>query len=148
MVSLLMTYISWVESTIILWKLSKPMLDKNNIETVNQRSGSLSYYKDVKRFDRGVFLNNYKQVTYHEKQNHMKICLGCVSDLLPLQAALCLREFVDFYIAATSNIHTDETLQETASYLTIFLTLLPIFEEFSNSRTQKNAVTMPRNMPS
>lgn len=61
--------------------------------------------------------------------------LVCTYDLLPLQATLCLRHFVDFVYQATAKEHTSVTLRNMQESLQLLNHYSPLFQAHSKVST-------------
>ncbi|SAL96511.1 hypothetical protein, partial, partial [Absidia glauca] len=64
---------------------------------VEQRCRSLPYYTGMKNFKTGFLLSSLTNPSFGELRKHMQLVLCLVYDLIPLQCALCLRAFIDFF---------------------------------------------------
>ncbi|KAG2214486.1 hypothetical protein INT45_010231, partial [Circinella minor] len=62
------------------------------------------------------------------------IVLICIHDQIPLQAALCLRHFIDFYQQAMAHEHSENTIRQMNCSLTLYNKYSSIFEKYSKSR--------------
>ncbi|KAI8137278.1 hypothetical protein BJV82DRAFT_674971 [Fennellomyces sp. T-0311] len=103
------------------------------LKQINKRAAMIAPFNGLRYFKNGFLMSSLKNPTYTELQSHMNIIMSCVHDI-PLQAALCLRKFIDFYRLATLKEHTDETLKQMDLVLMEFNTLSPVFQNYSKSQ--------------
>ncbi|KAI8136521.1 hypothetical protein BJV82DRAFT_584469 [Fennellomyces sp. T-0311] len=119
--------------------LDKLIMDVNGtkgasiIEEINNRASMIPQYKDHRRFNQGIFPRFLRNPTYTEWRSNMAIILPCCYDYIPLQAALCLRHFLDFVMHATAEEHTEDSLTEMEESLDAYYKYSPIFQKYSPS---------------
>ncbi|KAG2216681.1 hypothetical protein INT45_007682 [Circinella minor] len=87
------------------------------ITEINTRASNNLVYKEHRPFNKGIFSHYLKNPTYTEMRSNMVIILPYCYDYFPLQACLCLRQFLDFIMNA----------------ITEYYKHLPIFQKYSPS---------------
>ncbi|CAO3654619.1 unnamed protein product [Mucor hiemalis] len=100
---------------------------------INERYRALPKFRNMRQFKSGYLLQDLVNPTYSELCNHMSSLLSVVHDLIPIQACLCIRAFLNFFIQVNSKEHTDATIALSEQFLQRFFELLPIFQQYSSS---------------
>ncbi|KAI8148724.1 hypothetical protein BJV82DRAFT_589372 [Fennellomyces sp. T-0311] len=102
------------------------------LDTVTARARNLPRYRGLRHFENGILPSCLKNATYHELVDCMKCLLPCVYDLIPSQAAMCFRYFIDFWFLAAAKEHDEtsltfmeETLENYVQSSSIFIPLSP-----------------------
>ena len=96
---------------------------------IDQQYKLIPKFRGLKSFDNGFMSTSLVNPTYDELRKHMTQLLSVVHNLVPVQATLCIRAFLDFYIQITSKEHTDNTLKQADEYLNLFFKYLPVFQD-------------------
>jgi hypothetical protein len=114
--------------------LVENMVKKNGKTVIIEKQyQSIPKFRGIKSFDSGFLSTDLVNPTYSELRDHMTQLLAVVHNLIPPQASLCVRAFLDFYIQITSKEHTDDTLAQADEYLNLFFGYLPIFQDVTPS---------------
>ncbi|KAI8137534.1 hypothetical protein BJV82DRAFT_634701 [Fennellomyces sp. T-0311] len=106
------------------------------IKQINQRASFLSPFPGLHAFKSGYMISFLKNPTFSELKSHMAIFLSCVHDLIPLQMAIAIRHFIDFFQQAVAKEHSERTLAEMDQSLLLFSRYNAIFEQWSPSNLQ------------
>ncbi|KAI8146695.1 hypothetical protein BJV82DRAFT_665654 [Fennellomyces sp. T-0311] len=116
------------------------MQEKGSVKLVNNRATAIPAFTGFRKFKAAYLPSGLKNPTYSELRAHMKILLPCIHDLVPLQAALCLRHFIDFYFIGTAKEHDYRSLKQMEFPLKMYNKYSPIFEQYSpsNMKFSKN----------
>ncbi|KAI8148206.1 hypothetical protein BJV82DRAFT_663589 [Fennellomyces sp. T-0311] len=107
--------------------------DTQTLSQITKRAQMIPAFSGLRPFKSGYLFSALKNPTYTELKSHMSILMLCVHDLLPLQAVLCMRHFIDFYHQAVAKEHSDTSLREMENSLLLFNQHSAVFAQWSPS---------------
>ncbi|KAI8137267.1 hypothetical protein BJV82DRAFT_674941 [Fennellomyces sp. T-0311] len=115
----------------LLQCIEKIIRATGNGKLVSDRAAAMPPFTGLRQFKAGFLPSSLKNTTYGELRAHMKIVMSCIHDQIPLQASLCLRHFIDFYMLATAKEHSYKSLEQMKESLQLYNKYSPIFEKYS-----------------